>query len=482
MKHSVVLILALACVTSVRAELNLEEIFGGAQAEGNGAAKTIAVPKPEDQGREGEQATATPQPDRMEFLNGDLLSGTLVSLAPKELVWHHPDVEGDLRFAATNLKSIELHSLPPVRPAADLVQVGLTNGDTLRGKIVEMDGEKLVLDTVYAGQMTIRRPMLASLRPAEATGDVCYSGPNSLEEWTRGNNKDAWEFRNGALYSVQGNGSLGKDVKLPDRARIDFELSWQGQPYFTISLFADNLESYYGPGYQLAMQGNYVSLNRRTKGSSNGLGGYHAPVLQTKRKAQVSVRVDRKGKTLALLMDGALVQQWTDPAGLDDGGAGIVFYVNQNQHRIRNLRVMPWDGKIDQVSGEEEETPATQEDQIQFANGDRVTGDLLGIKDSEATVKSPYAELKIPLERIVLATFQEEKQERARRNAGDVQGLFRDGGQVTLNLLGLKDGTLQGESENFGKVEVNVGAFSRLRTNIYDERQEEKNGDEEDDW
>ncbi len=482
MRYPAILVLALACALPLRAELNLEEIFGGAQAEGGGEAKAIAVPKPEDQGRAGEQAADKPLPDRLEFLNGDLLSGTLVSLSPKELVWHHPDAEGDLRLAATNLKSIELHSLPPVRPAADQVQVGLTNGDMLRGKIVAMDGEKLLLDTVYAGQMTIRRPMLASLRPAETTGDVCYAGPNSLDEWTRGNNRDAWEFRNGALYSVQGNGSLGRDVKLPDRARVDFELAWQGQPYFTVSLFADNLESCYGPGYQLAMQGNYVSLNRRTKGSSNGLGGYHAPALQTKRKAQVSVRVDRKGKTVALLMDGALVQQWTDPAGLDEGGTGIVFYVNQNQHRIRNLRVMPWDGKMEPSGGEAEEAPATKEDQIQFANGDRVTGSLLGIKDSEVTVKSPYAELKIPLERIVLVTFQEDSQERARRNAGDVQGLFQDGGQMTLNLLSLQSGTLQGECENFGKVEVKVGAFSRLRTNIYDERQEEKNGDEEDDW
>lgn len=479
MKCHLALILALTCALAARAELNLEEIFGGAQ--GDTKPKAIAVPTPEDRGREGEQTAAKPQFDRLEFLNGDLFSGTLVSLSPTELVWHHPDVEGDLRVAATNLKGIELHTPVPVRSAADLVLVGLTNGDTLRGKIVEMDAEKLVLDTVYAGQMTIRSPMIATLRPAEPVGDVCYSGPNSLDEWTRGNNKDAWEFKNGALYSVQGNGSLGKDVKLPDRARIDFELAWQGQAYFTISLYTDTLESYYGPGYQLAMQGNYVSLNRRTKGSSNGLGGHHAPLLTTKRKAQVSVRVDRKAKTVALLMDGALIQQWTDPAGLEDSGTGIVLFVNQNQHRVRNLQVLPWDGKIEQPGGEEE-TKASKEDQLQFANGDKVTGELTAIKGDEVTVKSPYAELKIPLGRIALVTFQEETQERARRNAADVQGLFRDGGQVTLNLSELQDGVLKGESENFGKAEFNLGAFSRLRVNIYDERQEEKRDEGDEDW
>lgn len=469
MKHVLVAIVALACAASLRAELNLEAIFGGAAGE---KPKTIAVPDPENRSGTDAQAATAVLPDRLEFLNGDLLSGKLVSLAPEGLVWHHADVEGDLRFLPANLKGIELRIPAPVPLPANLVQVGLTNGDSLLGKVVEMDAEKLILDTVYAGRMTIRSLMLASLRPAEAVGEVCYTGPNSLEEWVRGNNQDGWEFKNGALYSVQGNGSLGRDVKLPDRVRIDFELAWQGQAFFTLSLFTDKLDSYYGPGYQLAMQGNHVSLNRRTRGSSNGLGGHHVPQLGGTRKAEISVRADRKAKTVALLMDGALIQQWTDPAGLDEGGTGMVLFVNQNQHRLRNLRVMPWDGKIE-AGGGEEEVVASAEDQIQFANGDRVTGEVLAIRDGEATVKSPYAELKIPLERIVLLTFREANRERARRNAGDVQGLFRDGGQVTLNLVGLRDGLLEGESENFGQVGIKVGAFSRLRVNLYDERQDQ---------
>jgi hypothetical protein len=209
------------------------------------------------------------------------------------------------------------------------------------------------------------------------------------------------------------------------------------------------------------------------------LGGHHVPLLGNTRKTEISVRADRKAKTVALLMDGVLIQQWTDPVGLDEGGTGIVLFVNQNMHRLRNLRVMPWDGKIEPAGGEEE-VDASAEDQIQFANGDRVTGEVLAIRDGEATVKSPYAELKIPLERIVLLTFRESNRERARRNTGDVQGLFRDGGQITLNLVGLRDGLLEGESENFGQAGIRVGALSRLRVNIYDERQETAEDDDED--
>ncbi len=476
MKPFLLAIAALACTIPLRAELNLEAIFGGAAGE---QPKTIAVPDPENRSGMDAPAAAAALPDRLEFLNGDLLSGKLVSLAPEGLVWHHADVEGDLRFLPVNLKAIELRTPPPVQLPPNLVQVGLTNGDSLRGQVVEMDADKLILNTVYAGRLTIRSPMLANLRPAETVGEVCYTGPNSLDEWVRGNNQEGWEYKNGALYSIQGNGSLGRDVKLPDRVRIDFELAWQGQAFFTLSLFTDKLDSYYGPGYQLAMQGNHVSLNRRTRGSSNGLGGHHVPLLGGTRKAEISVRADRKAKTVALLMDGALIQQWTDPAGLDEGGTGIVLFVNQNRHRLRNLRVLPWDGKIEQA-GDEEKAVASAEDQIQFANGDRVTGEVLAIRDGEATVKSPYAELKIPLERIVLLTFREANRERARRNAGDVQGLFRDGGQITLNLVGLRDGLLEGESENFGQADIRIGAFSRLRVNIYDERQDQgKDKDEE---
>ena len=65
--------------------------------------------------------------------------------------------------------------------------------------------------------------------------------------------------------------------------------------------------------------------------------------------------------------------------------------------------------------------------------------------------------------------------------SGDVQGLFRDGGQVTLNLVGLRDGLLEGESENFGRAGIRVGVFSRLRVNIYDERQEQDE-EEDEEW
>jgi len=477
MKHLSLALLVLACAVPVRAELDLEAIFGGAAGA---APRTIAVPDPEDRSATGAEPARKVLPDRIEFLNGDQLSGRLVSLSPRELLWQHPDVEDDLRFRLANLKAIELHSLPQAPSAANLVRIGLTNGDSLRGRVVEMDAEKLVLDTAYGGRLAIRSPMLASLRPAEAASEICYTGPNSIDEWVRGNNQDGWEFKHDALYSVQGNGSLGRDVKLPDRVRIDFELAWQGQAFFTISLFTDKLDSYYGPGYQLAMQGNHVSLNRRTRGSSNGLGGQHVPLLGSMRKTEVSVRADRNGKTVALLMDGVLVQQWADPVGLDGGGTGLVFYVNQNRHRLRNLRVMPWDGKIEQPGGDTE-VAANEEDQIQFANGDRVSGEVLAIRDGEATVKSPYAELKIPLERIALLSFREADRERARRQKGDVQGLFRDGGQVTLNLLGLRDGLLEGESENFGTASLKVGAFSRLRVNLYDERQD-TDKDKDEDW
>jgi hypothetical protein len=87
--------------------------------------------------------------------------------------------------------------------------------------------------------------------------------------------------------------------------------------------------------------------------------------------------------------------------------------------------------------------------------------------------------LKIPLERVVMLTFRDDDRERARRNANDVQGMFRDGGQVTVGLEGLADGKLRGESENFGKAEFRIGAFASLKLNTYDERQGAK-ADEED--
>ncbi|MBT3287788.1 MAG: hypothetical protein HN380_10620 [Victivallales bacterium] len=473
--------LALTMAHVCFAQLDLDDIFGGAAAGKADKPKVIAVPEPEDRTETGEQGKAAEQrPDRLEFLNGDALFGTLESLSPEELVWQHEDVKGSIRFAAENVMGVDLRTAAPLRAVAGQVTLGLTNGDTLRGKIVSMDASTMLLDTVYAGQLTLKSQMLASMRPSRPVASVYYSGPNSLEEWTKGNSSEAWEFKKGALYAKNNSGSLGRDVKLPDRAQIEFDLAWKGQVYLTMGLFTNRLDTYNGPGYQLGIRNTYVSLNRRSKNSSNGLGNHQAPVLAGRQKARISVCVDRKAKTVAILIDGALVRQWTDPVGIDEAGTGIVFYTRRYQHRIHNIQVLPWDGKIVSGGGDGDEEPGGKEDQIQFANGDKVSGELLGIKDGKMTVKSPYAELKIPLARVALVVFREDNRERARRNAGDVRGIFREGGSVTIGLAGLQEGVLKGESENFGKAEFKIGGFGRLQTNIYSERQGAKKGDDED--
>jgi hypothetical protein len=47
----------------------------------------------------------------------------------------------------------------------------MTNGDMLPGNIVSLDGEKLVLDTGYAGNLTIARLMVKSMTPNIKTSD-----------------------------------------------------------------------------------------------------------------------------------------------------------------------------------------------------------------------------------------------------------------------------------------------------------------------
>ncbi|GAF71164.1 unnamed protein product, partial [marine sediment metagenome] len=63
--------------------------------------------------------------------------------------------------------------------------------------------------------------------------------------------------------------------------------------------------------------------------------------------------------------------------------------------------------------------------------------------------------------------------ERARRNKEDVKAQFRSGGSITVRLTKLEDNTIEGSSENFGKVTMPVEAFRVIEFNVYREKKDE---------
>jgi len=422
-----------------------------------------------------------PVEDVLKFRNADLLHGTLLGISAADgLRWSRTDSKAPLVFALDNLAEVQFGA-PPVPRAGTQSRVRLTNGDSLAGELVALTADTLQLQTWYAGSVTLKRPMVAAIQPNIALSLVLYAGPNSLQEWQvpRGSS-NPWQFRKDALVALGNNSSvIYRDVKMADLASIDVEVAWQGYPQFSLFFYGDNVQNYYNlDGYALAVGGTSVYLQRGR--GNNGMqavdnNSTDLRQLQGKSKAVFGLRVNRTTRTFALLLDGKLVKQWTDPDEFTGSGTKVGFVTQGQPLRVSQIRVAAWDGQLQTDTGGK---AVADEDYVRLANGDKLTGKLAGIKDGRIAFQTSFAEMNIPLERAAEITLSAKTAAKPRRQATDVQAMFADGGQMTLALEQVDGQSLIGTSEHCGRLTIQRTAFNRLVLNIYAPRTD----DDEDEW
>jgi len=463
-----IVLLLLWCVAGpvTWAELEMNEAPTGSKPKSG-----IVIPTPTGT-TPAPGASAMKDGDSLHFRNNDTLHGTLLGVTTTGLHWRHSDVKDPVLFNLDNITELTLAPRPPQSArVVHRVAVELTNGDRLAGDIVSLDDKLLTLATWYAGTLKLRRPAIQRITFVAAIAEAAYIGPTGIADWTRGDgNRNAWSFRKGTLVGA-GNGMIGRDVKLPDLANIEFDLGWQGQLYFQVGFGFDQVRQLYQSGGYM-FQFNYSNVNlqryRAGQGNNNLGANVEIPNFQRTTKSHVSIRVNKPKKTITLLLDGQLVRQWTETDEWAAKGSFLALYSQgQGVCRVSNISVTPWDGRLDSDAAPGD--GSAKEDLVRFNNNDKVSGDLHAITGEQMTLITSFAEMKVPLERIATIDFTAQKAEKARRQANDVRAFFLDGSRFTLALDKLDETVLTGSSENCGKVSSALDAFRRVQFHIYEQ-------------
>ena len=433
------------------------------------------------------RAVVAPGGDTLEFLNKDKLHGSLMAVTPEAggVTWKHGSAEKSIDF---NLSTVTRATLGPRKVTTGVpgtAAIYLTNGDMLPGNIVSMDGDKLVLDTGYAGKITIARLMVKSVTPNIKTSARIYEGPTDLSEWTTytgGGAQVQWRFKDGALYAVQ-QYPIGRLIeKMPDTADIRFDAAWRGAyPQFACVIYTDNVQENRN-GYILQVSGTSLYLQRLVRNSgSRSLERQveYADFGNGKcRSATFNLLVNKSAKTITLLINGRQLTQWTDPAEFAGTGTGIAFRSNNTGDlKISSIVISDWDGKTPEVAGDSG-IAVVKDDLLRFINNDKGSGRLKSIAGEVVKFETSYATLDIPIARVVEIVTSTENAARARKNKDDVQMTFADRGLLTLQLERVEKDEVKGQSENFGKIALPLGALRRMDFNIY----REKPADEADDF
>lgn len=435
-------------------------------------------------------ATADEPQSVVRFSNNDSLPGSLHSLTTERLLWNSPVLEKPAPFLLEKVLDLSLNAEVPEISARHEATLTLTNGDIVRGQLAGLPDGAVELDTWYGGRLRFNRLMVSDIRIAERP-DLLYRGPTGIGDWKLSGARPAWIYQNSSFRSTAG-GSIARSVNLPDECSIAFDVEWRNAINLKLVFFSDDLATERpSNGYELSIQKRFMYL-RNCKSQMSIGNSSNAAALQQNEKARIEIRSSLRSGKICVLVDDEIIEVWTDTeVGNMKPGKGIHF-ISQNEASIRvsRIEVAAWDGHIDKLPeqpvpgfprfgrGEPEEKKPDpdekpKEGRMELRNGDSITGEVTGIADGRILVKTPFRDVRLPLEALRSVNLKPAELERCKRENGDVRAWLPDGSSLVFRLEEVGEGTLSGSSQNFGTATFRTSAFSRIEFNIYEPDLEE---------
>ena len=421
--------------------------------------------------------------DVLHLHNGDVLAGTLQSILPEEgVLWQYDPDFPSVQFRYEAVRKIQLQPvMPPVEPESFQGLFRLADGDELVGRLQELNADQVTMQTRYGGQLIFHRNRWQWVLFDDEPVESVFSGPKGLEGWTRSDvsvqhlESGKWLYRDQAFYAHKA-ASIARDVKLPDVARIRFDFQWKGIPNLALALYTDYLhpvnlgdlaaEPKFGGFYSLQFLHNYANVlvvEQNAQLQRLGLGQIQVPAFVGKNRASIDIRVNKPQASLALLVDGKLVKIWVDNNGFSGEGTGIrlVHQGMGSSIRVSQLRIEPWNGQLEQppaIRAKETSDALTRRD------GERREGEIQTIRDGKVQLASDQEPVELPLADIRKIEFGGIPNRPVRPQADEltVTAKFAGRGLIRLNLRELREGRLQGDSPNYGLLDLDLRTFEEL--------------------
>jgi hypothetical protein len=429
---------------------------------------------------------AQKEPARVRFANGDVLSGSILSMNQEAISWHSDVLRDPSEFALNNLLDITMPDQKSDLTRTQRVEheaiLEMMNGDTIKGQLSGVGLSEIRLATSFAGELTLKRVNVREVR-IESVADFFYRGPSSMEEWTRSGSGNAWRYETGSLYSSAG-GGIAKEVDFTDECVIGFDASWPNSLRATICFFTNDIKATSPKqGYEMVFQGSSIHMR---KFGVNGVLGHTAAAgaLRENRKARIEIKASVKTGKFAVFVNGEMIEVFTD-VDVDRKKLGKGFHLVSHDGsplRVSQIQIFGWDGYLeafenkaqrafdfDEEEEPEEERPEAdiQEGRMMLLNGDSIEGEVMKIENEEITIKTKFSEVSFPLARLKNFHLPAAELETPRLYKGDVRATMRDGSQLVFRLDAVEGDALLGFSQNFGSARLQRNEFQKIEFNIY---------------
>jgi len=413
------------------------------------------------------------------FKNGDWLRGSLTAYDQGAgMTWRHPDAAVPLRFDIGQITGITLDGTAVGQLAAgNLCEVQLVNGDHFRGNLAGATEQHFLFDTWHAGRMQLLRSAVRKIAPLAKGLRTIFRGPENDEGWTHGkiNNETIgesgnWRYHNGGFHAKEA-ASIARDLNLPDRSRISFDLEWSGAMHLAFALYTDSLqpislstkenEPDFGGFYSVQVNSYSVNLLPVKKHEPlTYLGQATVPGFRNKSKSRLEFFASKPQRMIAVAIDGKLIRKWIDTKGFTGEGSGVrIVHQGRGAVRISNLRVEEWDGRF---KGPPTHPIGARDDLVKLINNDRMQGRVAGVDGDRLNVTTPEGGFPVPLDRVKQIEPATSKTAATVPIESRVRAHFSDGSRLSFLLNRWAADGVEAQSPCFGSATFKPGSIMRL--------------------
>ena len=136
--------------------------------------------------------------------------------------------------------------------------------------------------------------------------------------------------------------------------------------------------------------------------------------LRENTRARIELRASSKNGRVVMLVNGQVIETWTDPDVADGDFGGALHFVSPNPGpiRISNIRVSRWNGVVDEtvpprvpgqrfrIGGLPDDFPETGEEpeddkRMKLANSDSIDGEVKSISGGVITIETMMIAVRI---------------------------------------------------------------------------------------
>jgi peroxiredoxin len=411
-------------------------------------------------GRAGDVPAEKPSVAILNLVSGGYAAGRLCDSArPGVVSWQATGFASPFEFPTNRVTAI--HWAPPASawptPAGDLC-FELEAGDVLFGSLASFRGQEAELDVPSVGRLHVQSSRIRRIYHRRGGSDVIYLGPNGLNGWRQSaplrppaatrvvinppGGRDlvepdasqlAWREDAGQILTDHEGASIQGAFGIPDRASIEFELSWKSKPDFVLALGVGDSDATVKHAFRFEAWGGDLVVQRELEKEADlalvqeigpGAGRAHLQVYLDQPEGRILVISDQ-GKQLASLKVGGPAAQVLP---------GVYLANLRGDLRLESLRISRWSGELPREV-------KSNEARIHRVDGSINYGRLIGFdaRTREVLIQSQTGEIRIALDKIFAIFVSPSEDEPVPRL---VRAAYLDGSRFSGRLSKVENGKL----------------------------------------